>query len=124
MAGEGEQRWEECIERAVLCLSPFTRLHIGVPVPQFAADFVGEIFVDGSIAGCPHVATIFISKQKPAFPEIFVVLINAAADVTIRVRPSACLDVDAFSDEAEWRASLESFDQRAFCFVVENGPAS
>src|SRR5439155_20293375 len=93
-------------------------------VPQFASDFVGKIFVHGGYAGVPHVATIFISEQEPALPEVFVVRIDAAADVTIGVRPGACLDVDALSDEAKRRPSLEGFDQSAFCFLVKNGPAS
>ena len=81
-----------------------------MPVPQTAADFVGKIFVDRGNAGIPHVATIFVAEQKPALPEIFVVRINAAANMTIRARPGTCLDVDALSDETERRASFEGFD--------------
>lgn len=98
--------------------------HIGVPIPQFAADFVGKIFVNGGNTGGPHVATIFIAQQEPAFPKILVVRINAAADVTVSVRPGARLDVNALPDEADRRPPLKGFDQRAFCFLVENGPAS
>ena len=108
-------------ERAVLRLGPLTRLHIGVAVPQFPADFVGKILVNGGNTRFPHRAAILIAEQKPAFPEIFVVRIDAAADVTIRVCPGACLDVDALSNEAERRASLESFDQSPLRFLIENG---
>src|SRR5438874_3437649 len=121
IAGEGEQRREECIERAVLCLSPLTRLHISVAVPEAAADFVGKIFVDGWNTGIPHVATILIAEKKPALPQIFVVRINTTADVTVSIRPSPCVHVNAFADEPERRASLERFNQSAFCFLVENG---
>jgi hypothetical protein len=81
-----------------------------VAVPQFAADFVGQILVNGGHTRFPHCAAILIAEQNPALPKIFVVRINAAADVTIRVRPGACLHVDGLSDEAERRAPLEDFD--------------
>src|SRR5438093_12534801 len=58
----------------------------------------------------PHVATIFIAEQNPALPEILVVRVNAAADVTVSVRPRACLDVNALPNEAEWRTPPEGLD--------------
>ena len=54
--------------------------------------------------------TIFVAEQKPAFPEVFVVRVNAATDVTVSTCPFTCLDIDAFSDQAERRASLEGLD--------------
>jgi len=95
-----------------------------VSVPQFAAGFVGKIFVNDGDAGVPHVATICIAEQTPAFPEILVVRVNAAADVTVSGRPGARLDVNAFPDETERRTALEGFNYSVFCFFVENGPAS
>ena len=55
-------------------------------------------------------ATVSIAKQKPAFPQILVVRVYAASDVTVSVRPRTCLDVDAFSNQAERRPALEGFD--------------
>src|SRR6266545_928094 len=72
----------------------------------------------------PTSRAIRIAEQKPALPEVFVVRIDAAADMTIGVRPGACLDVDALSDEPDRGPSLEGFDQGAFRFLVENGLAS
>ena len=92
-------------------------------VPEAAADFVGKIFVDGWNTGIPHVATILIAEKKPALPQIFVVRINTTADVTVSIRPGPCVHVNAFADEPERRASLERFNQSAFCFLVENGLA-
>ena len=73
-------------------------MHIGVAVPEFAADFLGKIFVNGGNTRLPHVMTIFVAEQKPAFPEVFVVRVNAATDVTVSTCPFTCLDIDAFSD--------------------------
>src|SRR5436309_11922395 len=111
-------------ERAVLRLGPLTRLHIGVAVPQFPADFVGKILVNGGNTRFPHRAAIPIAEQKPALPEILVVRVNAATDVTVRVAPCARLDIDALSDKTERRASLESFDQSELRFLVVNRVAS
>src|SRR5205823_13981124 len=86
-------------KRAVLRLGPLTRLHIGVSVPQFPADFDVKILVNGGNTRFPHRAAILIAEQKPAFPEIFVVRIDAAADVTSGVCPGACLDVDDVSND-------------------------
>src|SRR5206468_3572375 len=91
------------------CLCSLTCLHIGVSVPQFAAGFVRKIFVNSRNAGVPHVATILIAEQTPVFPEILVVRVNAAADVTVSARPRASLDINAFPDETERRSAFEGF---------------
>ena len=123
IAGESEEGWEKSIKRAVRRFRALTRLHVGVPVPQFAASIVGEIFVDRRDARVPHVAAFRVTEQKPAFPEIFVVRVDAATDMAITVRPGSCLNVNALTDEAERRATLVGLDQSALGLVVEDGLA-
>jgi hypothetical protein len=64
-----------------------------------------------------------VAEQAPAFPEVFIIGIDTAADVAVRIRPRAGLDVDAGADETEGRAALEGLDQGAFGLVVEDGVA-
>src|SRR5204863_4048539 len=123
IAGESEERREKSVERAVGRFGAPARLHFGVPVPQFAASLVGEILVDRWDARAPHIAALLITEQKPAFPEILVIRIDAAADMTAGISPRTGLDINARTDEAQWRAPLVGLDQSAFGFVVENGLA-
>src|SRR5947208_14792314 len=97
IAGEGEHRREECIERAVLCLSPLTCLHGSVAVPEAAADFVGKIFIDGWNTGIPHVATILIAEKKPALPQISILRIQTTADSTVSILQDPCVHDNAFA---------------------------
>src|SRR5438105_15512848 len=110
IANECEQRGEKSIERAVDSEGALTAIHFGVAVPKLATRFVGEVFVEGRNAGIPHVEAIVVAEQAPAFPEVFIIGIDAAADVAVGSRPNSALDVDAGADEAEGRAALEGLD--------------
>src|SRR5213076_2115453 len=91
---EGEERGKESIERAVSRLRALACLHVGVPVPQLAAGVVRKVFVNTRDARVPHVATFFVTEQEPAFPQVLVVRIDAAADMTVAVRPGARLNIN------------------------------
>jgi len=121
VAGKREYRGEERVERAVGRRGAFPGGHVGVAVPKFTAHVVGQIFLNGGDAGVPHLEALLVAEQEPAFPKIFVIGIDPAADVTIGIDPGAGLDVDAGTDEADRRAAFVSFDQSAFGLVVENG---
>jgi hypothetical protein len=66
---------------------------------------------------------VLIIEQQPTLQKVFVVTINSAADVAVCIGPLTGLDVNPGSHQADWRTSLVGFDQSAFCFVVEDGPA-
>ena len=88
------------------------------PYHNSPRDFVGQIFVNRANARLPHLLTIFVPKQEPAFPEIFVVGIDPATDMTICVHPRARLDVDGRANQTDRRASLECFHQGTLGFFV------
>ena len=94
-----------------------------MPVPQFAAGVVRKVFVNTRDARVPHIATFFVPEQEPAFPQVLVVRIDAAADMTVAVRPGARLNINVLPNQAQRRAALVGFDQCSFGFVVENGLA-
>src|SRR5205823_5148356 len=108
------------VERAIGGFGSLTRQHISVAVPEFTAVVIGEIFVDGWNAGAPHFETVFVTEQKPALPEVFVVGIDPAADVTVVIGPRAGLDVDARSYKTQRRAALVGLDEGALRFLVED----
>src|SRR5207248_4500173 len=70
--------------------------------------------------GVPHFEALFVAEQEPAFPKIFVIRIDPAAHVRIRIDPRACLDVDAGADKTNRRTALVGLHQGAFRLFVEN----
>ena len=89
-------------------------------VPEFATNVIGQVFINGGNACVPHLKAIFVTEQKPALPEVLVIGIDPAADVTVVIGPRAGLDVNARSDETQWRATLVGLDQGALSFLVED----
>src|SRR5438874_2479649 len=51
-------------KRAVSRLRALACLHVGVPVPQFAARVVRKVFVNTRDARVPHIATFFVPEQS------------------------------------------------------------
>src|SRR5690606_7039160 len=92
--------------------------HVHVPVPQAAIDLLGQVAVRRRDALVPHRLAVAVAEQLPALPQVFVVRIDARADVRVGARPLAGFDVDAFADQADGRASRVGFHQRALGFLV------
>ena len=78
VARQREERGKERIERAIVRVGALARVHVGVAVPEFAADFVGQIFMDRGNARVPHLEAILVAEEEPAFPKIFVIGIDPA----------------------------------------------
>ena len=76
--------------------------------------------MDGRHAGVPHLEAILVAEKDPAFPKVFVVGIDPAADVAVGVDPRAGFDVDAGTYETDRRSAFVGLDQGAFRFVVED----
>src|SRR6516162_5367843 len=120
VAGECEQGGKKGIKRTVGSEGALTAIHFGVAVPKLAARFIGEVFVDNRDAGVPHVEAISVAEQTPAFPEVFIIGIDATANVAVGIGPNAGFDVDAGADKAEGRAAFEGIEKGALGFVVED----
>ena len=68
----------------------------------------------------PHRLALGIAKELRAFQEILVIRIDLGTEVTAGIGPLSGIDVDVCADEADRRTAFVSFDQSAFCFVVED----
>ena len=79
-------------------------------VPEFGAAFIGEVFINRGNTRLPHFEAILVAEQEPAFPKIFVVGIDPAADVSVGIGPGAGLDVDAGTDETDGRTAVVGLD--------------